>query len=74
MTDASNLEKMSYSEAISKLEEIVGKMRSPECDIDKLAGYTETAIALLKLCRTKLTQTNDKLRRSLEQLDADAAV
>lgn len=57
-----------YSEAITELEAILAKMQSPDCDIDNLSQYAARAIELLKLCRTKLTRTDEELKKSLETL------
>ena len=57
-----------YSEAIAELEGILGKMQSPDCDIDNLSKYAARAIELLKHCREKLTRTDEELKKSLETL------
>lgn len=59
---------LTYSEAISKLENILGLMQSPNCDIDNLSAYTTQAISLLKYCRAKLTKCDEELKKSLETL------
>lgn len=69
MTD-NNIDKLSYSEAIKQLEEIVGKMQSPECDIDYLASYTSTALALMQHCKAKLHKTEADVEKALATLSA----
>ena len=59
-----------YSEAISNLENILGLMQSPNCDIDNLSAYTTQAISLLKYCRAKLTKCDEELKKSRETLFA----
>ncbi len=59
---------ISYSAAISELEGIVRKMQSSDCDIDNLAKYAARSIELLKLCRAKLTRTDEELKKCLEEL------
>ncbi|MCM1290567.1 MAG: exodeoxyribonuclease VII small subunit [Prevotella sp.] len=57
-----------YSEAMAELERIVSKMQSDECDIDSLSEYTRRAMELLKVCREKLKQTDEDIRKCLESL------
>lgn len=59
---------LTYSEAISKLEETVRKMQAQDCDIDRLAEYTAEALTLLKLCREKLRKTDEEVQKCLAEL------
>jgi exodeoxyribonuclease VII small subunit len=63
-----NEKEISYSKAIAELEELVRKMQSDDCDIDNLSKYTARSIELLKLCRAKLTHTDEELKKCLEEL------
>lgn len=64
-TDAKTI---TYAKAIAELEDILAKMQSPDCDIDNLSNYATRAIELLKICREKLTRTDEELKKSLEGL------
>ena len=57
----------SYKEAVEELESIVKQMQSPECDIDKLSGYTSRALTLLKYCKEKLFKTEEEVKKTLEE-------
>lgn len=59
---------MTYSEAITELEQILRAMQSDQCDIDKLAGLTRRATQLIAECRKRLTATDEELRKILEGL------
>lgn len=59
---------MTYNQAVSRLEEIVRKMESPDCDIDHLSEYTTTALELLKFCKNRLFKTNSEVEKCLEEL------
>lgn len=63
-----NMEEMSYGKAVAELEAIVRKMQSDNCDIDDLAALTARSLELLKICRMKLTSTDEKLKKCLEEL------
>ncbi len=62
------MENMTYAKAMAELESIVAKMQSDNCDIDSLAGYTTRAMELLKYCREKLFDTDQQVKKCLEQL------
>ena len=62
---------MTYTQAVSELEEIVKKMQSPECSIDNLSQYTARSLELLKVCKAKLTQTDEELRKVLAEMSDD---
>lgn len=57
-----------YNSAVVELEQILQKMQSPDCDIDKLSEYTARALQLLKFCKEKLTKTDEELKKTLEAL------
>lgn len=59
---------LTYTQAITELEEIVKKMQSPECSIDNLSQYTARSLQLLKVCKAKLTQTDEELRKILDEM------
>ena len=63
-----DITKMTYTQAITELEEIVKKMQSPECSIDNLSQYTARSLQLLKVCKAKLTATDDELKKVLDEM------
>ena len=65
------IEKMTYTQAVNELEEIVKKMQSPECSIDNLSQYTARSLQLLKLCKEKLTKTDEELKKVLNEMSDD---
>lgn len=48
-----------------QLEEIARKMESGELDIDSLSEQLKTAQRLIKLCKSKLTKTDEEIRKVL---------
>lgn len=68
MSKQEETEKLTYAEAVKELEEIVARMQSDNCDIDKLSAYTRRAIELLRLCRESLTATDEEIQKCLEEL------
>lgn len=62
------IDKMTYTQAITELEEIVKKMQSTECSIDNLSQYTARSLQLLKVCKAKLTATDEELKKVLDEM------
>lgn len=65
------IEKMTYTQAVNELGEIVKKMQSPECSIDNLSQYTARSLQLLKVCKAKLTATDEELKKVLNEMSDD---
>ena len=57
---------MKYEEAMRELETIVRKMENDELDIDTLSEQLKRAQQLLKLCKDKLTKTDEDIKKILE--------
>lgn len=57
--------KINYEAALSELEEIVNKMENDEFDIDQLSVNLKRAQTLIKLCRDKLTKTDEEIKKLL---------
>lgn len=56
-----------YEEAVAQLEEIVDKMENDELDIDQLTDQLKRAKELVKLCKDKLTKTDDEIKKLLSE-------
>ena len=57
---------MKYEEAIKQLEDIVRKMENDEYDIDQLGEQMKKARELIKMCKDKLTKTDEEVQRMLK--------
>ncbi|MBR4698854.1 MAG: exodeoxyribonuclease VII small subunit [Prevotella sp.] len=57
------MEEMKYEEAVHQLEEIVQKMENGEYSIDEIAVQLQTAQRLIKLCKDKLTKTEQEIQK-----------
>lgn len=58
---------MKYEKAVSELEEIVDKMERDELDIDQLSEQLKRAKVLMKLCKDKLTKTDEEIKKLLSE-------
>ena len=56
-----------YEEAVTLLEEIVDKMENDELDIDQLSDQLKRAKELVKLCKDKLTKTDEEIKKLLSE-------
>lgn len=59
-------QEIKYEEAVSQLEDIVRKMENNELDIDQLGEQLKKAQMLLKLCKDRLTKTDEEIKKILE--------
>lgn len=60
-----------YKTALEQLQAIVTELQSADCDIDTMVARTRRATELIKLCRARLTATEEELRRVLDDLRAE---
>ena len=58
---------MKYEKAVCELEEIVDKMERDELDIDQLSEQLKRAKVLVKLCKDKLTKTDEEIKKFLSE-------
>ena len=58
---------MKYEKAVCELEEIVDKMERDELDIDQLSEQLKRAKVLVKLCKDKLTKTDEEINKLLSE-------
>ena len=59
------MEEMKYEEAVRQLEEIVRKMEDNELDIDEMGEQLKEAQRLIKLCKDRLTKTDEEIKKIL---------
>ncbi|MBO4955560.1 MAG: exodeoxyribonuclease VII small subunit [Muribaculaceae bacterium] len=68
-TAFTDIDQLSYNQAIAELEDILRNMQSDNCDIDKLTLYTRRASQLLNECKRRLTVTDRELRDILADME-----
>lgn len=61
--------KLSYSEAMAEVEEILEKIENDELDVDELAEKVKRVSVLLKTCKDKLTKTNEQVEQILKEME-----
>ena len=56
-----------YEAALAELQTIVRKMENDELDIDEMSVQLKRAQELIKLCKDKLTKTDEKIKKILAE-------
>lgn len=56
---------LKYEEAMARLENIVSDMENGNLDMDSLCEKVKTAQKLIKMCRDKLTRTDEEIKKIL---------
>lgn len=63
-------ESPNYSEAFEELQLIVSEMESGEISVDELSAKVKRATELIRICKRKLTTTEENVNKILKDLDA----
>ena len=60
---------LSYSEAITTIDEILQQIETGELDVDELTEKVKQASELLKLCKGKLFSTEKEVEKVLKEIE-----
>lgn len=60
-----------YSEAFEELQAIVSEIESGEISVDELSQKVKRAAMLIKICKAKLTATEEDVAEILKGLDSE---
>lgn len=60
------MKKLTYNEAMARLEEITTKIQGGKVDIDELAGLLKEAQELVNFCREKLYKVDEEIKALTE--------
>lgn len=58
---------MKYEAAMNQLEDIVRRMENNEMGLDEIGEQIKTAQKLIKLCKDRLTKTEEEIQKILEK-------
>ena len=64
--------KLSFSEAVTEVEEILAALEREDVDIDTLGDEVKRAVELIRICREKLEKTDAEVRGLVSGLQSDA--
>jgi len=60
-------QEVKYEAAFAELQGIVRKMENDELDIDQMSEQLKRAQQLIKLCKDKLTKTDEEIKKILAE-------
>lgn len=60
-------ENIKYEEAFAELRALVHKMENDELDIDQMSEQLKRAQELIRLCKDKLTKTDEEIKKILAE-------
>ncbi|MCF8223460.1 MAG: exodeoxyribonuclease VII small subunit [Bacteroidales bacterium] len=61
--------KPTFNKAVEELENILEEIESGEMDVDELAGKVKRASELLKLCQSKLRDTEKEIDGIIDKME-----
>ena len=61
--------KLTYTEAISEIESILGKLENEELDVDQLTENIKRVSFLLKFCKEKLSTTEKEIQGIIDEME-----
>ena len=64
--------KINYTEAFEELQTIVSEIEQGEISVDDLSEKVKRAAHLIKICKLKLTTTEEDVNKILKELDTSA--
>lgn len=63
-------EKINYTDAFEELKTIVSEIELGEITVDALSEKVKRATALIKICKIKLTSTEEDINKILKELES----
>ncbi len=63
-------DKIGYTEAFEELQQIVSEIEQGEISVDELSEKVKRAALLIKVCKAKLSTTEEDVNKILKELDA----
>jgi exodeoxyribonuclease VII small subunit len=66
-------EQINYSDAFHELQTIVTEIEKGEISVDELSQKVKRASQLIKICKLKLTTTEEDVNKILKELDDSSA-
>lgn len=65
-------DKINYTDAFEELQTIVSEIEDGEISVDELSAKVKRATELIKICKSKLTSTEEDVNKILKELDSVA--
>ena len=65
-------DEIKYTEAFEELQRIVSEIEQGEISVDELSEKVKRAAYLIKICKSKLSTTEEDVNKILKELDSPA--
>lgn len=65
--------KITYTAAFEELQTIVGEIEEGEITVDELSEKVKRAAELIKICKEKLSSTEEDVNKILKEMDGNSA-
>lgn len=62
-------DELNYAQAFEELQSIVSEIEDGQISVDELSEKVKRAAMLIRICRKKLSTTEEDVNRILEELD-----
>lgn len=62
------MKETTYTEAFEELKEIVDQLENDSISVDELTEKMKRATVLMKICRDKLTKTEEEVNKTIAEL------
>lgn len=62
---------INYTEAFEELQQIVAEIEQGEISVDELSQKVKRAAKLIKICKTKLSTTEEDVKEILKELEKE---
>ena len=59
---------ITYTAAFEELKEIVDQLENDSISVDELAEKMKRATELMKICKDKLTKTEEEINKTIDEL------
>lgn len=59
--------KLTYSEAVAEIEQILSRLKSEQIDVDRLSAEVKHATELIAQCKARLTEVEATVKAQLSE-------
>ena len=63
-------EDLKYNKAMTRLEEIIGKIENENIDVDELSERVKEAVNLIKTCKNKIEKAELEVKQVVKDFEA----
>lgn len=65
---------LTYSKALTELEQIIAEIEAEDIDIDTLSEKVKRAAFLINFCKNRLRDTEEEVKKIVSEIDTNASI